>query len=51
MSYLLPYNLWLNIFLNEKGYDIVDIVLYQDNQNDIKIKNDGKSRELEIQGI
>ena len=35
VSEYLPYNIWMMMFLKEQGYEIKDIILYQDNKNAI----------------
>ena len=41
-SNYVPYNIWMNFFLHEQGYDIKDNVLFQDNQSSIKMETNGR---------
>ena len=34
--------IWTRYFLKEQGYEISDNVIYQDNQSDIKLENNGR---------
>ena len=57
MSEYFPYNIYLLMFLLEKGYKIVDNTLYQGNQGAIKMKINvgnsftGNSRHIIIQYV
>ena len=37
VSEYLPYNLWLILFLHGQGYDIMNNIVYQDNQRAIRM--------------
>ena len=37
-SAYVPYNIFIKIFFESQGYGIQDNVLYQDNQNEIRMK-------------
>ena len=43
VSDVLPYNIWLNIFLEEQGYEVNDNILYQDNQSAIRMEKNGRT--------
>ena len=42
VSEYIPYNIWLLMFLKEQGYEIKENILYQDNQNTIRMLKNGK---------
>ena len=42
-SEYLPYNIWLIYFLRHQGYEILDNVLYQDNQSAIRMGKNGRN--------
>ena len=39
----LPYNIWLNKFLKEQGYDFSQNILFQDNTSAIKLEANGQN--------
>ena len=43
MSEYIPYNIWLNMFLKEQGYNIMDNVVFQDNQSAIQMEINGRN--------
>ena len=43
VSEYIPYNLWLTIFLAEKGYKMINNMVYQDNQSDIRMDKNGRN--------
>ena len=54
MSEYVPCNIWLNMFLKEQGYDLLDNVVFQDNQSAIRMEINqrnscaGNSRHIHI---
>ena len=54
VSYYLPYNIWIFLFMGAQRYDIKQNILFQDNQSAIKIYKNGnnsctgKSRKFDI---
>ena len=43
MSEYIPYNIWLSMFLKEQGYDLMDNVVFQDNQSAIRMEINGRN--------
>ena len=42
VSDVLPFNIWMNIFLNAKGIDIKVNIFFQDNQSAMKMEKNGR---------
>ena len=43
MSEYVPYNIWLSMFLKEQGYDLMDNVVFHDNQSAIRMEVNGRN--------
>lgn len=43
VSEYLPYNIWLQLFLKEQGYDLMTNTLFQDNQSAVKMEKNGRN--------
>ena len=43
MSEYVPYNIWLSMFLKEQGDNLMDNVVFQDNQSAIQMETNGRN--------